>query len=68
MNDIIIVISAWYLMGVIGICIVTYVDSNNDCASSAHLFEMLCASLLGGIALVYSFWVLYYEFKYKKCK
>ena len=50
MNDIIIALSAWYLMGVIGICIVTYVDSNNDCASSAHLFE-LCVSLLGGIAL-----------------
>jgi hypothetical protein len=55
----------WYLSGIVGLCLVSYVDSKNDCAN-AHLLEYLIYSLLGLFCLGVGIYAIYWHIKNKK--
>lgn len=50
----------WYLLGILGVCIITYIDSKNDTGNN-HLAQELYIALAGPIAFIYSLWCIYSE-------
>lgn len=56
---------AWYLFGIIGVCIVSYFDVRNE-SESVSFVNYLTRSLLGGLVFIFSLWVLKEEVRHSR--